>query len=525
MQQKNSKQFTYQTRFKTSEDQDQKLLKSAFLLSRIERLLFKDLYQNKKNLNELKVLYLKKYQITARQFNSLRIKLEGKVLSYNRLLSERIQLLKFKVKKLRKHVKALKDPFKVHQKKRRLFILETKLKKLQNDQEKKIIKLCFGTKKLFQKQFHLKENSFSSHAEWKKAWEEARNSSFFLIGSKDETSGNQSCRLIRNGASFTLYLRLPNAFAQKTLKIENISFSYGEEKIIEALEENEKRKTLRLLKKPFSHLGKAINYLFKKDKKSWRVFATIDQDPSLIKTKKANGAIGLDINAHQIALAETDRFGNLVRKESFACSTYGKDKNQSQAIIQDAAKEIVKIALFSQKPIVLEKLDFAKKKQSLRETGNRCSRMLSSFSYSQILSSIEIKAFKEGVEVFSINPAFTSIIGRIKFMFRYGLSGHISAALTIARRLNYYSEKLSRYLEIIDSKHSKSAFLLPERNRRKHVWSDYRKLFQKLKTADALHLSTMIRSSRPLKLLCDSKSFDILPGKLRYVNSLAELLG
>ena len=151
--------------------------------------------------------------------------------------------------------------------------------------------------------------------------------------------------------------------------------------------------------------------------------------------------------------------------------------------------------------------------------------MLSSFSYSQIISSIETKAFKEGVEIYSVNPAFTSIIGRLKFMFRYGLSNHVSAALAIARRLNYYSEKLPRYLEIIDNKHSKSAFFLPERNRKKHVWSDYRELVRKLSTADALHLSTIIRSSRSLKLLCDSKSFDILPGKLRYVNSLAKLLG
>ena len=152
--------------------------------------------------------------------------------------------------------------------------------------------------------------------------------------------------------------------------------------------------------------------------------------------------------------------------------------------------------------------------------------MLSSFAYSQIISSIENKAFKEGVEVYFINPAFTSIIGRIKFMFRYGLSSHVSAALTIARRIDHYSEKLPRYLEIKNNKSSKSAFFLPERNRIKHVWSDYKRFYQKLKQAvDVLHISTIIRSSRPLKLLCDSESFDILPGRLRYVNSSAELLG
>ena len=102
MQPKTSKQFTYQTRLKTSEDQDKLLSLSVKLLSQIERHLFKELYQNSKkpklDLNALKASYLKKYQITARQFNSCRIKLEGKVLSYRRLLKERIQLLETKVK-------------------------------------------------------------------------------------------------------------------------------------------------------------------------------------------------------------------------------------------------------------------------------------------------------------------------------------------------------------------------------------------------------------------------------------------
>ena len=531
MQPKHSKKFTFQTRFKTSEDQNKILSESAFLLSRIERLLFKDLYQKKQELNALKAAYLKKYQITARQFNSCRIKLEGKVLSYKRLLQERILNLNCKIKKLKKHLKNLlkKNPFKIHQKKRRLFLLEKKLEKLKKDQEEGAVRICFGTKKLFRKQFNLEKNGFSSHDQWKKEWEENRNSSFFLVGSKDESYGNQSCQLIKTENAFAIHLRLPNVFHKKSLKIENISFSYGQEEIMQALEENKQRRQLRLLKtktkKPFCHLGKAINYLFKKDKKSWRVFITVEKTSPPLRTRKNIGAIGIDINVNQIAVAETDRFGNLVDKKTFSYSVYGKNKHQSQAIIGDAAKQIVKMALSKQKPLIIENLNFEKKKQALREESSRYARMISSFAYNQIISSIETKAFKEGVELYSVNPAFTSIIGRIKFMFRYGLSNHVSAALVIARRLNYYSERLPGYLEIIDGRNSESAFFLPARNRKKHVWSIYRELIRKLKTANVLHLSTIVRSSRRLKLLCDSENFDILPGKLRYVNSSAELLG
>lgn len=519
--------LTYQTRIDNRDKQDETLSKMTDLLSHVERSLFKELQKKDRlSLNELKILFLKKYQITARQFNALRIKLEGKVLSFKMLQSENIQNLESKIRKLKKHLKRLKDKFKLHQKKRRLHILETKLEKLKTDKEENKVRLCFGSKKLFQKQFHLEGNGFKSHEEWKKEWDQARNNSFFLVGSKDETTGNQSCQLVKNEETFTLFVRLPNSFSEKILKIENISFNYGKEQIIVALMENEERKKLKALKKPYKHLGKAINYLFKKDEKGFRIFITIEQDVPCIKTNRKNGAIGLDINANQIALAEIDHFGNLVKKKVLACASYGKNRNQTKAIIQKVAKEIVDLALLAQKPLVLEKLDFTKKKHSLREKNNLFSRILSSFAYRQIIQSIKTKALKEGVDLIFINPAFTSIIGRLKFMFRYGLSTHVSAALTIARRQNHYSEKLPRYLEIKDNKSSKSAFLLPERNRKKHVWSDYKKLYQKLKqTVDVLHVSTIIRSSRPLKLLCDSERFDMLPGKLRYVNSLTELLG
>jgi len=82
MQQKASKSFTYQTRPFIKEKLDDILSNQAILLSKVERHLYKDRYQKKKNINELKSLYLKRFGITARQFNSCRIKLEGKVRSY-----------------------------------------------------------------------------------------------------------------------------------------------------------------------------------------------------------------------------------------------------------------------------------------------------------------------------------------------------------------------------------------------------------------------------------------------------------
>ena len=87
------------------------------------------------------------------------------------------------------------------------------------------------------------------------------------------------------------------------------------------------------------------------------------------------------------------------------------------------------------KPIAIERLDFRRKKAALEGESRRYSRMLSSFSYGKIKSCFLSRGRRQGVEVHQVNPAFSSIIGRVKFMERYGLSVHQAAALVLARRL------------------------------------------------------------------------------------------
>ena len=240
-------------------------------------------------------------------------------------------------------------------------------------------------------------------------------------------------------------------------------------------------------------------------KKGWTIAVTIEKSKPKSESRDNIGMIGLDINENHIALAETDRFGNIVNKKSIAINLYGKTKDQSLAIIGDAAKKIVDLASFQKKPLVLEKLDFCLKKQALREQGSKYSRMLSSFAYRKIIDFIENRAFRKAIQIYRVNPAFTSIIGRVKFAIKYGLTVHQAAALAIARRACGYSERFPSCLEI-DNKNSKSAFFVPERNRKKHVWNFYGELNKKLKAANVLHSSTTIRSTRFLKLLCDDNS-------------------
>ena len=191
-------------------------------------------------------------------------------------------------------------------------------------------------------------------------------------------------------------------------------------------------------------LGQAISYRFKRDRKGWRVFVTTQMMDVPVKTDPGRGAIGVDLNAGHLAVCETDASGNCVNVFSVPLVTYGKARHQSEAIIGGAAAKVVEYAREAGKPVVMEKLDFRQKKAMLEGESRRYSRMLSSFSYGKIGAWVLSRGYREGVEVHRVNPAFSSMIGRVKFMERYGLSVHQAAALLLARRLLGCSERIPR---------------------------------------------------------------------------------
>ena len=124
--------------------------------------------------------------------------------------------------------------------------------------------------------------------------------------------------------------------------------------------------------------------------------------------------------------------------------TYGKSTRQTEALIGDAVASVVEYAREVGKPIVIEKLDFRQKKAVLEGQSRNYSRMLSSFSYGKIKAYFVSRGYREGVEVHQVNPAYSSVIGRVKFMERYGLSVHQAAALVLARRSLGCSERIPR---------------------------------------------------------------------------------
>lgn len=497
-----SNERTYQTRLTLTEDQESLFSEYAELYGKVERKLFAA-GQTGESFDKLKNVYLKKYGITARQFNAISRNLKGKIQSIAELQGMNIKNLEARIETATKKIAKMRNKGKKHQKNRRLTILNQKLSALKKDKAENKVRLCFGSRKLFNKQFYLQSNGYTSHEEWLTDWQRARNSQFYVIGSKDETGGCQGCvATVEPDGSLTMRLRLPDALRGKASKhtvIRNVRFAYGHNHIIEALTAKQ-----------------SLSYRFVRDSKGWRIFTTTDMPYVEEVSRRQLGTIGIDINEDCIAVSETDHYGNLVASKIIPCVTYGKSSSQAMAIIGNACKEVVAQAKTTGKPLVIEKLDFSKKKAALENNNARHSRMLSSLSYSAIKRIIASRAYDAGIEVISVNSAYTSIIGQINFAGRFGISIHQGAALAIARRGLGFNEKPATAEVILpDGVHVTLA--LPARNRAKHVWAQWAGIRRNLRAALAAHRRlgnpTPLRPGTPV-----TSAFCLLPAKSRYAS-------
>ena len=472
---------------------DATLSACAQMYGGIERKLFAETATGR-SAAALKREYLLRYRIPARLFNSVRVSLEGKIASVREGQKLRLDSLALKIARAGRQIAVAAESGRwdqVHQKQRRLGNLQARLERLEGDIAEDRIRLCFGSKRLWRKQYHLEANGYASHQEWPEDWQSARSDEFFVLGSRDETGGCQLCVVtVADDGSLRLRLRLPDALAGqhgKYLTIAGVRFAYGQEQVLAALESNAEYSRYRRehgeKEARQSGLGQAICYRFKRDSRGWRVLVTTRLMEVPVVTDKSRGAIGVDLNADHLAVCETDASGNYVQAFSVPLVAYGKSQHQAQAVIGDAVASVVEYARDAGKPIVMEKLDFRQKKAVLEGESPGYSRMLSSFSYARIRACFISRGYRQGVEVHQVNPTFSSIIGRVKFMERYGLSVHQAAALVLARRFLGCSEGIPRRWVCPIGNGVHVTFFVPARKRLKHVWTLWGAVWGQLRPA------------------------------------------
>ena len=503
---------TYQTRVSgyvglDREAGDAALATYAELYGQVERKLFADVAAERSAVL-LKRGYIKEHGIPARMFNAVRVSLDGKVSAVRAAQRLRVDGLERRIAQAERQVAEAEEQSRwqqVHQKRRRLANLRSRLAGLEADIAAGRVRLCFGSKRLWRKQHHLEQNGYARHEEWLQDWRDARSNEFFVLGSRDETSGCQLCvASIADDGSLTLRLRMADCLAEqhgKYLVIEGVRFAYGHGQVLAALASNAEYAAYRRehgdQAARATELGQAISYRFKRDAKGWRVFVSTEMRDVPVVTDRRRGALGVDLNADHLAVAETDASGNYVTAWRVPLVTYGKNTNQAEALIGDAVASVVQYARKVGKPIVIEKLDFRQKKAALEGESRRYSRMLSSFSYGKIKAYFLSRGYRQGVEVHQVNPAYSSVIGRVKFMERYGLTVHQAAGLVLARRLLGCSERIPRRWVCPIGNGVHVAFTVPVRKRVKHVWTYWGAVSGQLRPALAAQHRQGKRRRRP----------------------------
>lgn len=453
----------------------------ATLFSRLERVAIATRSKGKK---VDKNAFLKKYGVTGRQFNALSRSADGKIDAQLSNLEHYIADCQAKIAGQAKRIeqkRALIDRALLPARKARLHDNirqhEVRIQRLQSRQadferqlEAKRPSICMGSRRLFRQQFNLAENGLASHAEWQNLWRRERSSQFFVLGSKDESSGCQGCVILpQDDDRYTLKVRLPNALQAEYGQycyVTDVVFSHDRRWLDEAIQANRMRKVAQAeyrqqakdpafvgpLDKESRYLeayGQALSYRFVRDeKRGWRVLVTTERTGQVLTSDRKNGAIGIDLNNHHLAVTEVDAKGN---KVGAADLVFRREEDitspKTTTALQMAAVQLVAQAKLASKPLVVEDLNFRLKKQGLQKGRGgdaKLNKVVSALVYRKFRAILETRAFKEGVEVIVVNPAFTSFIGKLKYLNQTENNVHQAAGLVIARRGMGLKDRLPR---------------------------------------------------------------------------------
>lgn len=298
---------------------------------------------------------------------------------------------------------------KIYWKQNRLNTKKQKLKNLENEIERGKYKVCFGTKKLLQKDY--------------KEFVKKRDSEIYFLGRAGEKSCNNNFQVEYSSKTNQFYFRI-----RKEIDLENDKFVYGKFNF------NNKNHT-NLLKNLLRTKESALTYRIKvKDNKVLlQIIYNFEHNKDLCITRNNYGVVGVDFNKGFVSVSETDKYGNLIN--TFNIDYQYSKGNQTTNNFQVIATKLKDYCLNTGKDLVIEKLDFTKKKDNLiSKRGKKYNEMLSTLAYSKFDSIITSKCVKNRIFLHKVNPAWTSWIAKQKYCPKMKLNIHSGASYVIARR-------------------------------------------------------------------------------------------
>lgn len=422
-----------------------------------------------KNIAEFKKYCRSIYDVHSRVINSIVNEIVGKKKAYMELKKTELQSViskiseyQHKIEKTIEYIEKLKpiitankatsfQLYKYRKAKRRLFNLKNKLNKckfrklnLEYIIDNQIYKICFGTKKQFNKQFHLDLNHYSTHEKWYNDFVKQRDKTMYFLGSKSEPMGNQMIQLSYNeeldkfDLSFRKIHKPFKGETDKCITYSGLDFKYRKSELIQILS----NQVLNVNTQP-------LTYRFLRRNNKWylQVIFKCEFEETEYQTSKCNGVIGLDYNDGFIQLAETDKSGNLIHLQKYDLKYHGCG-NKAKTEIEQTLNRITKYAVSVRKDIVIEDLDFKKTKskqtKAISIKGKDYNRMLHKFDYSRYKQKLKDIAFNQKVVLSLVSPRNTSKIGKQKYSNLMKLTVHQAASYVIARRYQGFKDNIKQ---------------------------------------------------------------------------------
>ena len=445
--------FTMTTELKLNRDYNQLVRKYIFdyieLFNKIQRLTFhriKNYYIKngkitQKDRNIIHAQLKEEFDLTSRAIDAILSNMLGRYESIKELKEFERKRLERKIFNLEKELTKLKNEktlqsinlknncqnfnfikyknlkIKIYWKQNRLNTKKQKLKNLENEIETAKYKVCFGTKKLLQKDY--------------KEFVIKRDSEIYFLGRAGDNTCNNNFQVEYNSKINQFCFRI-----RKETDLDNDKFVYGKFNF------NNKDYT-NLLKNLLRTKESALTYRIKfKDSKVFlQIIYNFEHNKDLCVTRNSYGVVGVDFNKGFVSVSEIDKYGNLINTFNMDYQ-YGKG-NQTTNTFQYIATRLKDYCLNVGKDLVIEKLNFNKKKDNLiSKRGKKYNEMLSSLAYSKFDSIITSKCAKNRIFLHKVNPAWTSWIAKQKYCPKMKLNIHSGASYVIARRGMFLKDKV-----------------------------------------------------------------------------------
>jgi len=299
--------------------------------------------------------------------------------------------------------------------------------------------VVFGSKRLFEK---LCKNHLTgkTREELKKQWRELRQGTLISIGSRHEAvKGNLLLRFMELDGK--LHLRISTG---------NREFIYA--KVLrEPSNGKDKWLTFMAMLLESWQTKNYFAYTVELKLRDGEVYGSVSFELPTPKVKytKENGLIAIDTNASPIrqAIAEVSKTGELLSYQTINLHhLIGLSQNSKDHQEWILAHQIVDLAIQKGKAIAIENLK--KLKKGMRGDGKATLRkILHNWNAKKFLQKLKRVAMLRGVEIVEVNPAYTSIIGMLKYAPQLNIDKDIAGAYVIGRRVLGFKEDMPENYE------------------------------------------------------------------------------